>query len=99
MLLRLLLSAEEVKYRYEECPLCGEEVGDDTRTLGTPEGPRQAHRVCLLRDAMGGIGHLLDHQFFCLGTGDPDAGLTYYQSARLVDAYFNIVGNRPVIPG
>jgi hypothetical protein len=52
----------------------------------------------MLRDAMGGIGHLIAHEYWCSMRGDPDAGLSKYQSARLVDSFFNIVGNRPVIP-
>jgi hypothetical protein len=42
---------------------------------------------------MGGIGHLIAHDYWCGGErSDPDAGLTYYQSAQLVDAYVQVVG-------
>ena len=75
-----------------ECPLCGKLVVRDTRQLQTPEGPRLAHRVCMLRDAMGGIGHLIAHDYWCTERNDPDAGLTRYQSAQLVDAYITVVG-------
>lgn len=52
-----------------------------------------AHRECQLRDVMGGIGHLIAHEFWCgAPRHDPDAGLTYRQSALLVDAWVAIVG-------
>lgn len=70
------------------CPLCGTAVGGyDVRRIGTPEGPRTAHRVCLLRNAMGGIGHLTDHEHWCKEMHDPDMGLSYYDSALLVDEW------------
>jgi hypothetical protein len=75
-----------------ECPLCHEIVVRDTRVLHTPEGPRLAHRECMLRDVMGGIGHLIAHDYWCTQRDDPDAGLTRHQSARLVDAFSHIVG-------
>jgi hypothetical protein len=43
------------------------------------------HRACALRNVLGGIGHLLDHDHFCTVLGDPDAGLDYRTSALLVD--------------
>ena len=80
------------------CPICDEIVVRDSRTLYTPEGPMQAHRVCMLRDVMGGIGHLIAHEYWC-ERGDPDAGLTKYQSAQLVAAYVHIVGiGSPAVP-
>ena len=80
------------------CPVCGEEVTDkDTYTLYTPDGPEQAHRVCMLREVTGGIGHCIAHEYWCSQHSDPDAGLTKYQSARLVDAYIHIVGMPPPI--
>lgn len=45
------------------------------------------HRECALRSAIGGIGHLLDHQHFCKERGDPDAGLDLRTSALLVDVF------------
>ena len=87
----------------EVCPLCEEEIpgdatiGHEARRLFTPEGPRYAHRVCMLRDAMGGIGHLIDHEYWCSQHGDPDGGLTRYQSAQLVDAYYHIIGVKEVV--
>jgi hypothetical protein len=41
----------------------------------------------MLREVMGGIGHLLDHDHFCVERHDPDAGLPYRLSALLVDTY------------
>ena len=77
------------------CLFCNEEVDDsDTAAfpVGTPEGPREAHRQCLLRSSIGGIGHLLAHKYWCGEMGDPDAGLTYRQSALMVQRWVEIVG-------
>lgn len=41
------------------------------------------HVECAVRMSLGGIGHLLDHAHFC-GNGDPDAGLDYRTSAKMV---------------
>lgn len=49
--------------------------------------PVKAHRECALRAVLGGIGHLEDHALWCLERDDPDAGLTYRQSALRVDAW------------
>jgi hypothetical protein len=51
-----------------------------------------AHRECLLRDAIGGIGHLIAHEFWCVLRHDPDAGFTYRQSALLVAASVHVLG-------
>lgn len=51
-----------------------------------------AHRECMLRAVVGGIGHLIAHEYWCLQKGDPDAGLDYQQSARLVDLYVAMRG-------
>lgn len=48
---------------------------------------QKVHRECGLRDVMGGIGHLVDHDFWCTTLGDPDGGRTYRQSALEVDAW------------
>lgn len=72
-----------------DCPLCGETVADEDepRLIGTPEGKRLAHRECLLRVALGGIGHLEDHAHWCEEMNDPDGGRTLRQSALEVDAW------------
>lgn len=50
------------------------------------------HRQCVLRSTMGGIGHLIAHEYWCLQKHDPDAGLTFRQSALLVDEFVAIIG-------
>lgn len=50
------------------------------------------HRECLLRNGLGGIGHLIDHDHFCDYLGDPDAGLSYRLSSLLVDVYVTYNG-------
>lgn len=76
------------------CPLCGETVDyrEASRPMGTLEGMRNAHLECLQREVMGGIGHLIAHDYWCTQHHDPDAGLTRRQSARLVQAFFYILG-------
>ena len=70
-----------------QCLWCDEAIlpGED---LGTPiwhEGVRQpTHRECSLRQVLGGIGHHLDHAYWCGEKKDPDAGMTYRQSAQHV---------------
>jgi hypothetical protein len=72
------------------CSLCNEPMGNEPSTNGNPAFPM--HRACGLRSALGGIGHLIAHEHWCLQRGDPDAGLTYRQSALLVDAYVRVMG-------
>ena len=71
------------------CPLCEEPVTEDhdARPIGTEVGQQLAHRECLLRSVMGGIGHLTDHARWCLTAHDPDGGHTYRESALLVDQW------------
>jgi len=71
-----------------DCELCGEPC--DEPFEGTPL--MHTHRECGLRSVVGGIGHLVAHGYWCVQKGDPDAGMTYRQSALLVDAYVHIVG-------
>lgn len=75
--------------------MCDEPIDDDDLSptvLHTPEGPKNTHRTCMLREVTGGIGHHIAHEYWCTLCGDPDAGLTRRQSALLVDAYIKIVG-------
>lgn len=77
--------------------MCEEPVGDaaddiSPTALFTPEGRRTTHRSCMLREVIGGIGHLVAHEYWCLQHHDPDAGLTFRQSALLVDAFVTVVG-------
>ena len=83
------------------CPMCEEPISDTETldpeyrslfTIFTLDGPRVTHRECGLREVIGGIGHLIAHEYWCRQKHDPDAGLTYRQSALLVDAYVGIVG-------
>jgi hypothetical protein len=48
---------------------------------------RVCHRECALRNVIGGIGHLTDHELWCRWKKDPDMGMTYRQSALAVDAW------------
>lgn len=75
------------------CPLCNEKVDDlhildgGWRVGASPQSSRYTHRECLLRAVTGGIGHLEDHDFWCLTMHDPDGGRTHRESALLVDAW------------
>ncbi len=85
------------------CPMCDEVVDGDAgdispTTLFTPEGPQTTHRSCMLREVLGGIGHLIAHDYWCVKHHDPDAGLTYRQSALLVDVYVAVVGAHQAVP-
>ena len=76
------------------CVLCREPITlrEQTRPIGTPHGMRKMHTECSLREVMGGIGHLIAHQHWCVERHDPDAGLTYRQSAQLCWTYVEAVG-------
>jgi len=75
------------------CPMCKEPVWGDAAYTYTEDGMRSVHWQCLLRNALGGIGHLIAHDYWCTQRHDPDAGLTYRQSALLAAAWVRIVGN------
>jgi hypothetical protein len=68
------------------CVLCEEPIGpgDDAQACS----PGRAHRECLLRAVVGGIGHHEDHAYWCGQMHDPDGGRTYRQSAIEVDHLF-----------
>ena len=70
------------------CVLCTEPMGS-WKSVSTMQ---QIHRECALRSSMGGIGHLIAHEWWCDVKHDPDAGLTYRQSALLVDEFVALVG-------
>lgn len=63
-----------------KCTLCKTPMGSE-ESVNSQE---PMHWECVLRAVMGGIGHLLDHEHFCLSKNDPDAGLDYRTSAALV---------------
>lgn len=48
---------------------------------------RAPHPECGLRSAVGGIGHLTNHAYWCGQMHDPDAGLSPRESARQVWAW------------
>lgn len=65
-----------------DCILCHEPVTwEDLGFYGTSN---PIHPECGTRSALGGIGHLTDHQRWCIEEGDPDMGLDYRESARRV---------------
>ena len=86
----------------DSCPMCDEPVvpgGDiSPSSLFTAEGPQRVHRSCMLREVVGGIGHLIAHDYWCVKHHDPDAGLTRRQSALLVDVYAAVVGIEQTVP-
>jgi hypothetical protein len=65
----------------DTCNLCASDP-----VLGTFHS-RDLHPECGLRMVLGGIGHLTNHTYWCLGQGDPDAGLSYRESALRVAAW------------
>ena len=70
----------------EKCILCETSVGisDQGSFMGNENGLQPAHRECLLRSVVGGIGHHRDHYFWCRQKGDPDGGYNYRESALQV---------------
>ena len=77
-----------------DCVMCDEPLDGDIADglIGTEAGPRQAHRACMLREVLGGIGHLIAHDYWCgPPRHDPDAGLTRRQSALLVDTFVRVI--------
>jgi hypothetical protein len=80
-----------------ECVLCQEEMSPHQNVNANLFEPM--HRECTLREVMGGIGHLIAHEYWCAYHGDPDAGLTFRQSALLVDLYVHLVGTEVTSSG
>jgi hypothetical protein len=70
-----------------QCMLCDEVLEETSSSEVQP-----IHRACALRSVVGGIGHLIAHDLWCVERKDPDAGLTYRQSALCVDEYIACVG-------
>jgi hypothetical protein len=76
----------------DECLLCGEVVQEtDERAEGRwfdMDGvSHKVHRECALREVLGGIGHLTDHNYWCVVKGDPNGGVSYRESAKAVDSW------------
>lgn len=65
------------------CMYCRELFQEGDNGAIMPNGFAQ-HRECGYRAVMGGIGHFVDHTFFCRSELGPDAGLSYRTSALLV---------------
>lgn len=70
------------------CLLCDEPIADGDRGSFMGRGVRDlvaimapVHRECSFREVMGGIGHLEDHERWCLIEHDPDGGRTRRQSS------------------
>lgn len=59
--------------------------------------PRDQHPECGLRSVVGGIGHLTDHGYWCIGMGDPDMGLSYRESALRVAVWVKEHGEETAI--
>ncbi len=64
--------------------------------INTMEGERWQHRECALRSVLGGIGHQIAHEYWCLQRNDPDGGLSRRQSALMVAAMYDVVGEDEV---
>lgn len=74
------------------CLLCSEPVGpDDEQAEGVwrDQHSRQylVHRECALRNVLGGIGHIEDHNYWCGMMRDPDKGMSFRASALAVDVW------------
>jgi hypothetical protein len=57
------------------------------------------HRECMLRSGLGGIGHLLDHDEWCIRRGDTDAGMSFRDSALAVAELVARFGPDEVLSG
>jgi hypothetical protein len=79
--------------RDDRCMYCGLQFADGDNGCIYPTG-LATHRECALRAVHGGIGHLVDHERYCYGERDPDAGLTKRQSSVLV--WRHVVDKLPV---
>lgn len=71
----------------DTCFLCEEPINPGEHTQPLNAGLHMAHRECLLRNMLGGIGHLENHNYWCNQVGDPDGGRTYRQSGIECDQW------------
>lgn len=67
----------------EPCPLCSTPPRDG------PMSRDEIHPECGLRMVLGGWGHHVDHEHWCIEVGDPDGGLSYRESAIRVAARYS----------
>lgn len=74
------------------CILCAEPVTWEDAGFYPTSQPM--HAECGTRSVLGGIGHLTDHQRWCVEEGDPDAGLSYRESARRVTIWLREYAER-----
>lgn len=70
----------------ESCPLCD--------AWSVAEDP---HRECMLATVVGGIGHVLDHSYWCVVQADPHAGMAFRHSAKCVALLVDIFGAEAVV--
>lgn len=80
---------------YGVCLMCGETIVSSDLLpvpISTLNGPRFTHRECSLREVLGGIGHQIAHEYWCLQRQDPNAGLTHRQSALMVWRLSELLG-------
>ena len=75
-----------------DCELCHEGIEPGRQYNMGENSHMVAHRECLMREALGGIGHHLGHEYWCSIRRDPDAGLTRHQSAVLVLTLMELLG-------
>jgi len=77
-----------------DCPLCQTQIDPaaDNVPIQMLDGIRHAHRECMMRNVMGGIGHLTNHAYWCTQMHDPDGGMTPRESALAVDAWIEAHG-------
>jgi hypothetical protein len=84
------------------CVYCDETI-EDHDAWSPLNAVQYGHYECGLREVMGGIGHHLGHEYWCVVQRDTDAGLTRRQSAKLVVALIDMLGidevvRRSVVP-
>jgi hypothetical protein len=81
-------------YEVQVCLWCDEPLhgGVSSTPVHTEEGKRWMHIECALREVVGGIGHCLAHEYWCVIRHDPDANLTPRQSALLVQRFVELLG-------
>ena len=73
------------------CVLCDEPI--ERPDAWVPLNPAQlAHHECSMREVLGGIGHQIAHDYWCVQQRDTDAGFTRRQSAQLVLALIDVIG-------
>jgi hypothetical protein len=73
------------------CVFCNEKI--EALDAWVPLNAVQyAHHECSLRSVVGGIGHQIAHDYWCVQRQDTDAGLTFRQSAKMIVALVDVLG-------